>query len=182
MPEHSKQQHTGSEQLRRKIMIANLCTGVAAALWLIPIAVCLLVLRRAEIFLAMHVAGAIAMAALVVGLRLRAQRRNLQWQQSAESTARLRHQELLNQHAADNQAIARLIMHNHTAINGAVADVRRRIDDVAGKVSRDYFGVYADALTDLQGGPEVVNGEVTRRLYLGSPDNVVQFRAPNRSR
>jgi hypothetical protein len=183
MPRHRRKPLTGSEQLLRRITIEDVLTGAALALWLVPVALLFTEMPSEPAVLVVGAAGAAALAAFLIGVVLRSQRRNAQWREHADWVAFRRHTELVQQVAADHQALIRIVMHNQTVTLTNLAQVNRRVDDVNGKLDRASWDIYADGLTDQQGGPEVVNGEITRRLQLnGAVNNVVQFTRPGRGK
>lgn len=170
MSEHRTQQLTGSEQLQRRITLANLAAGASTGLWLVPIALLFFDMPHDVFVLVLVVAGTISLSTLAIGITLRAQARQAQWRERIEEVSQRRHNDLTVQIAAENAAVQQLVATQ-------LQDIRRRVDEVAGKVGRDYFGIYADALTDMHGGPEIVNGTETTKLEpYNNAANVVHFR------
>lgn len=169
MSEHSNQQQlTGSERLQRSATLARILTGASIALWLIPIVFLFVDVPRDELILMGILAGTLAMCTFITAQWLRSQRRHALWRTRVEDVSLRRHNDLTTQLADDSEALRQLLTFQ-------LADLRLRVDQVAARLDRSSWDIYADAITDAQGGPEVFNGQDTRRLQQQHNNNVVHF-------
>jgi membrane protein implicated in regulation of membrane protease activity len=176
MSEHSVLGLTGSERLQRRITLADYLTGAAVALWLAPIACVIAEVCHHILILVSALASTLAMAAFMVSVALRAYRTNRQWRERAALTALRRHNELVAQLAANHKVVADLVDRNHAMLSSGLGEIHRQVNSVTGMLHRASWDIYADAITDVAGGPEVVNSTDTRHLppHPGA-SNVVRF-------
>ena len=183
MAVHAKQNHpTGPEKLQRRINAADILAAVAVTLWLVTIA---LIIQRVSYgipLLAIQLCPVLGLACLALGLTLRGQKRNQQWRRDQEQTEVRRHNDLVAQQTRNSEDLIRVFMHNQRVTDAAFRDVHKQLQDIVAQLDRKAWDIYSDAMIDLQGGPEVVNGETTQRFTPGlghtTADNVVQLRRP----
>lgn len=150
MPEHVKEQPlTGSESLRNRIAISNFMTGGAIALWLIPICLLWTDIQHPPFILLVGVVSSLSLSSFLLGVVFRAQYRNAQRAEVAE------------QRYAD---LVHLVVENHEATQERITDLVKRVELITMRVGQEYFNAYADAVADVHGGPEVVDGTGTRSL------------------
>jgi hypothetical protein len=171
MSEHSPRQLTGSERLQRRITLADLLTGAAVALWLIPIAFVILNVPHDALVLVVVLASTLALSTFFVSVALRTRRIDRRWRDKADSTAQRRHNELAAQLANSHMVLSRMI-------DRAQSDVLDRVRRIEGQLDRTSWDIYADGMADARGGPEVVNAQDTRRIpphQRPGVSNVVQF-------
>ena len=176
MAEHCKRRRlTGSEPLRHHITLANNLAAIGVALWLIPVTLSVLDINDAVFVLIVNIVSSLGLGTFVIGVALRSQQANQRWRDAHDMTALRRHNELVAQQAADRQALYRLTMASQRIMDAAHADFRERFDTIQGKLDRGAWDIYADAIIDTQGGPEVVNGETTHKITpVGG--NVIRLR------
>ncbi len=178
MSDHSRRKLTGPERLRRRITLANICTGGSVVLWLIPIALLPANISHNAYLLIVVVTATFALGSFLAGFALRAQLRNRVWREEVDNTALRRHNELVRQVVADNEAMMRLILSGQKVSHEENVALADRLEKISGKLDRDAWDIYADGQVDKQGGPEVVHGQTTKKLHeddVRTGHNVVQL-------
>ncbi len=167
--------HCKRPQLWRHLTVANTMTALGLALWLIPIGMYFLDASDTIVMIVVNFVAAVGLAMFTGGLVWRSQQRNQRWRDQYEHTTARRHNELVLQHTADREAMYRLITSSQKIADDALANIHRQVNAIAGRLDRGAWDIYADAITDVAGGPEVVNGETTQQLSVPG-GNVVRLR------
>jgi hypothetical protein len=176
MSEHDARQPTGPDRLQRRATRADLLTGAAVVLWLVPIGFVAVKVPTDAPELAVVLASTLALSAFVLSVAMRARVVNRRWRDRAAETAQRRHNELVAQIANNHMVLMRMVDHTQTTVDNGLADLHERVISIEGQLGRKHWDIYADAITDVCGGPEVVNGQDTHRLsQRPGPGNVVQF-------
>lgn len=183
MLERADQQPETSQ--RRSVLNAFL-TGAAAASWAIP-ALLLLADVRDQVFnLILGLAMCVFTTTVLVGIAFRIERRQyerrLEEKAVAEARAWRNRDEALMREQAHHEELVRMLAKVATASEDRFRATVPLVKEIRDKVLRDYFGVYSDVLTDLNGGPEVVNGETTGPIETAVNAPVVQLRGHNHRR
>jgi hypothetical protein len=157
MPRGGKQDiDSGRGHWEKPIAIADLLTGAAAALWLIPISMIFDPVPEDVFALTVGLAGALSMTTFLLGVVYRTQRRGRERYETREAET--------DKSIAD---LRELVMDLQIAANAQATDLAKRIDQVAARVERDRWNAYAEGHVDNFGGEAVVDSMTTRRL----PDN-----------
>ncbi|MFI7547245.1 hypothetical protein [Actinoplanes sp. NPDC049599] len=160
-----EQQHTGPEHMSRRNTVASLLGGLAAIVWIAPLT---LHDNLSESLFRVIVAltASLSVCAVLAGVELRV-RSHLAWFR-AEFDARDRRQ---------HEELRQLVVNGHAAIrhqlNETVIQLGQRMDQVGVRTTQEYFNSYADAVTDVAGGPSVVDGTSTSRILRGQPADKV---------
>jgi hypothetical protein len=167
MSDNSRRKLTGAQRLRWRIILANICTGLSIVLWLIPIGLLSTNISHNAYLLIAVFTATFSLGSFLSAFALRAALRHCQWREEVNATALRRHNELVRQIAADDEAMMRLINAGHQVSHNENSRLAKRLDEISGKLDRDAWEIYSDGQVDKLGGPEVVHGQVTTKLHEG---------------
>lgn len=149
----------GRDQLlQRRISIAVSCGVGSGVFWLIPIVLAFMPgVHRGALVLLVSAATTGSVCSVVVGVVMQGHRDALRRFEECR-------QILLGSH----EHLVGVLLENELTAQHERATLKARIDEVAGQVMRDYWQIYNDAQTDMQGGREVVDSTATRRINVGA--------------
>ncbi len=140
--------------LRPRITVSGFLMGFSGVFWTIPGLAIFIDEVRPKVFnLSVGFAASFSAATFLAGLFY-----------SFQCRAAERHEEENERIRAEQARTAEALADLNDVTNGAVHALTQRIDRVATQTMQEKFNALGDAYIDLQGGPAVVEREVTKPL------------------